>query len=1409
MDIDLLSSYLPMDRRHALAAGRALDDRTAGAVLFTDISGFTPLTASLLHALGPQRGAEELGRLLDGVYGALLAPVHAHGGSVIGFAGDSFVALFTVEPAAHAAACALALRPALASCAAPTLPDGQALPLSIRTTVSVGPLRRFLVGDPRHQQIDVLAGGPLDRVAQAQQATVPGEVVLDRAAAELLGARLRVREWRGDLAVAAGLREEVPPAPWPPLPRDALSPEQLRPFLLPPVYQRLAGGQGEFLSELRPAVALFLRFGGLDYGRPDAGPRLDAFIRWVQEVLDRCGGALLQLVTGDKGSYLYAAFGAPVAHEDDAVRAVAAAVELRQPPPALAYSSPVQIGVSQGWVRAGSYGSRYRRTYAALGDEVNVAARLMQAAAPGEVRCSERVYLAARPRWEMEPQPPLLIKGKEQPLAVYRPRERLPETAARAVVPLVGRQAEMATLAGLLAEIGAGRRRVLLLEGEAGLGKSRLLQEFAALARGQGARFLLGAAQSIEQHTPYRAWRDLLAALFDLPEGAPRPGQQCHVQDSVRAFNPALLERLPLLNDILALDLPETALTRSFDPQLRCESLTTLVIELLRHAAEAGPLVLALEDAHWLDALSWDLALAVARALRERPVLLLLALRPLETPLLPAYETLAGLDGTRRLGLETLPAGEMVALAAARLGVDVGALPPAVAELIGERAGGNPFFAEEIAYALRDTGILQVVGGAAVLQADSAALVASVPDTIEGAVLARIDRMPPEKQLTLKVAAVIGRTFLFRTLRDIHPQQALADLLRGHLEEFARRDLASLDALEPELTYIFKHIITQQVAYETLLFAQRRELHRTVASWHERSGAENLGPYYPLLAYHWGLAEDRDQERRYARLAGERAAAQYAGADALNYLNRALELTPADAAGERYTLLLTRERVYDRQGARAAQRQDLAALERLARVLGDARRRAEVALRQASCAEATSDYAATIVLARRSVRLARVAHDDASEVAGLLRWGVALWRQGDFAGARRKVEQALRLARLGHHLPLEAESARVLGVIALDQGDLDRAEKLLDQNLQACRQAGDRQAEGRTLSNLGIVFSRRGDYAQAREHYERALGLSQEVGDRRNERIALNNLGISMQLQGDYGGARRCFEEVLRIARETGDLEGEGLALGNLGDVCDYQSDYPRAREYYREAVAISRSIGQRYVLGWMLGNLGNASTSLGQYTQAQEEYAQALQAIREMGDRQGEGFVLANQALLAHHVGDGRAAESYGRQALRLTQEVGDRLNQGYAWTNLGHALAQLGRPTEAAAAYREALEIRRQMGHGNLAAESLAGLVCAQLALGELGPAYAGVEEILPSLSAPLLEGTDDPLRIVWSCYRVLQAEQDPRAEQVLARAQRLLQEQAERIAAPAERRTFLEGIAVHREILAAAPAGPARLP
>ena len=532
-----------------------------------------------------------------------------------------------------------------------------------------------------------------------------------------LGAAPPIVEWRedarGKIAVVGQYKTLVAHRPWPQT--TVLAAETARPWLLPPVYAHLQHAPERFLAELRNSVTVFVRFSGIDFDHDDeAGEKLNTYVCQVQDVLTRYDGFLLQITMGDKGGYLHASFGAPVAHEDDGERAATAAIEICEVTDALGYLDPAQIGISSGLVHSGAYGSPERSTYGVIGNDVNISARLMAAAEPGQILVSTGAQAMLAESFMLAPLPPLALKGLREPLAVWALKRRLAagdvSAGDAANREMISREAEQQLIDDALSELQAGQSSVMVIEGEAGIGKSLLIQE---LIRTAGAlddsdgnlavpSVLAGYGDAVEQSTPYYAWRPIFEKAFGLTDGV---ATTVEARDRVvEMLDPDERHLAPLLNVILPLDLPETPLIEQIVGEARQDNIHQLLVGVLQRLAGVNPLVLIIDDAQWLDSVSWTLARRVQRDVE--PLLLVLVTRPMgdETP--QTYAALCQLPNVRPVLLDALPPGAIDQLVSRRLGVS--SLPPQIAGLIRDKAEGHPFFSEELAYALRDRGLIAV-----------------------------------------------------------------------------------------------------------------------------------------------------------------------------------------------------------------------------------------------------------------------------------------------------------------------------------------------------------------------------------------------------------------------------------------------------------------------------------------------------------------------------------------------------------------------------------------------------------------------------------------------------------------------------------------------------------------------------
>lgn len=868
--LESLATFIAMDRRLAFSRGETLPRQSVGSVLLADVSGFTLLTETLAKVLGSQLGPEALSRHLDSVYSRLIAEVHACRGSVVTFSGDAITCWIDGGDGRCATASALAMQQRMAELPPVEVPGRPPVRLAVKVAVAHGTVSRLLVGAPHVHTFDVIAGPPLDRASAAESLARQGEVLVDSRVVESLGGDGEVTEWRQDaeghrFAVVVRFEPRSPRRPsWPDVASGTLGEEQVRPFLDPEIYHRLSHGQAPYLAELRSVVPLFLSFGGFDFENDASAPeRLDRYVRTIQAVVHRRGGSLIDLTTCAREIYLFAAFGAPIAHEDDAARAVAAALELRDLSLTTPGLSNPRIGLSQGRLYAGPSGSARRRTYTALGDETNLAARLMAQARGGQILASDRVARAAS-GFRFQALQTLTLKGKQEPMTLHEvlgPRCEIErETASNGHLPLVGRQRECELLGCRLYRLIERKEPALvILEGDAGIGKSRLVEHLLEVTATLGLEAFAGAADAIENATPYYAWRPIWRRLFALEterldaEGPP-------TADRARKIVGALdgsrwLQLAPLLNPILDLDLPPTELSAELQGRDRAESTRQLLLALLRHFAARRPLLLVVEDAHWLDSASWELVETLASTCQDLPLVLVLATRGSALREGTAARRLLERPGTHHLHLEPLSPTHVLELVRQCLGVTD--LPAPLVDFLHEKSDGNPFFSEELALALRDAGWIRVAGDRCRLAPEVGDLQSlPLPATVEGVVASRLDRLSAPEQLTVKVASVIGRIFSRELLHDVYPKANTRPPLDAHLDRLEQLEIARPYRGKSSGDYIFKHVLTREAAYRRLVPAQRRELHRAIARWLEDHRPFSRAQLDPLLAHHWTRAAE-------------------------------------------------------------------------------------------------------------------------------------------------------------------------------------------------------------------------------------------------------------------------------------------------------------------------------------------------------------------------------------------------------------------------------------------------------------------------------------------------------------------------------------------------------------------------
>ena len=1004
------------------------------------------------------------------------------------------------------------------------------------------------------------------------------------------------------------------------------------------------------------------------------------------------------------GDGIMALFGAPIAHEDHAARAVRAALAIGEALGRLGQEVErdrgimfrVRQGLNTGLVVVGSIGNDLRMDYTAVGDTTNVAARMLQAAEPGRILVTESTRRLVSDQFDMESMGSLAVKGRREPVRAWlvksvRPsRTRVEARADLGLTPFVGRENERRVLWDCFAEARAGRGQVVFVVGEPGIGKSRLLHEFRR-SLGTEATWLEGRCVSFGRSAALHPVIDLLRRWFGIDEGDDESAMRDKIEAHVEALGKDLRASAPFVKYLLSIDAGDTTVA-AMEPQHRRGETFDALRRLIARAAARRPHVIVFEDLHWVDQATEEFLLSLADLVPRSQLLQVCTYRP-------GYAQSFG-DRTyyTRLVLGALSSRDSAVLAERMLHSD--RLPEPLQALIGEKAEGNPFFVEEVVASLRESGTLRLSDGTwTVTGAVDRAL---VPDTIQDVIMSRIDRLREPAKRMLQIAAVIGREFPGQLLHRVaHPENEDGDAI----SELKASELIYERGELPEVAYTFKHALTQEVAYGSLLIQHRRTLHERIARAIEESYTDRLSEHYEVLALHFQRAEAPTKALEYLMKAGDKAAKAFATRVALGLYEEA---------------------------------------EEVARALGDrVRPETWIALHRAKFElyVLLSDFDRARVEGERALEVARVsmaARAEGEVLAGMSMASV-LAHQFD-----RALDEARQAVAIGERLkaPQIVAAASLATVFTLEvTGRLDEAAAAVDRVFAITRASGDvvneasalifaaelkhwedrfaeasaMYAEGMTLGRRhnvmvalleggfmwGVNLTAHGRYDEAIAVFEEGLALAEKVGDENYTPRYLNSLGRLYFECGDLGRAEDLNRRAAEGARRRHDDESIANADLNLADIVLARGDHVLAREMLQEAhrkmnhPATSEWGRWRYSMH-LFASLGEAALAASDLDEARRFSDTCLDlAVR----RRSPKYVVCGWRLrgeLAAMRNDHDGAQQALREALRRAEETGSPSARWRAQAALGRVHAGRGKPDAAHAAYAAGREVLQELMRG-----------------------------------------------------------------------------------------------------------------
>ena len=1015
------------------------------------------------------------------------------------------------------------------------------------------------------------------------------------------------------------------------------------------------------------------------------------------------------------GDQILALFGAPIALEDAPQRALRAGLEMRESlgeinrvineryPGTVAEPLSAHIGINTGVVVWGEVGPDH--TVDVMGDAVNVAARLEHLSQAGEVLVSEETWRLGGSGFEFVAQGEQALGGREQKVALYQLVGLRGITAPRREVELVGREKEMGMLREVLEEAREGKSRAVGVVGEAGMGKSRLVMEFAEQAGGEKATVLQAHCLSYGGNMAYLPFAELTKRYFKIDENDVESTGLRKIEAGLGGLG-CPREDVHSVGAMLGYEASRAALQHLRADERR-GAISRATERFLGGLAERGAVMVFLDDVHWIDETSRDLLEMLLQQMREKPVMFVFAFRP------GLAHSWAELEGYREMTLERLSGDDSERLLERLL--ERYSLDGRVKRQVLARSQGNPLCMVEIVRSLQEA------GGATLSDEALEGLLRKIPGTLWDIIMTRIDALEPSLKEMVRAASVVGREFSKKVLAGV---TNLGD--EGVVRELRRLAAVEIVRARPETEeeeWEFEHPMAQEVAYENLILGDRRRLHVRVAEVTEMLyTGEARRQKAEILARHYYEGRVPDKAAEYSCLVAERARENFAYPEALTFCARALEmletLPSSDKARElRIRALRTQGRVWQFQGRAQEARENFTSGLRLAREIGDATLFADAHFNLGHAEfslgeiEKAKEY---FTLALRQWEKLEVNDQVAVSHVGI---GSCLYLLGDHEGALRHYEESINLQReLG--IPEDPSAVNNAGDIYLSMGDFVRAVESYEKALELSRARGreDKRGEAYASLNLAVALEGQGGHRESVEPAKRALGLADEMGEKFLQSLVNCEMAHFLLHLGRLEEALEHGERALALAEEIGSQEYAGQAKAFLARIWLEVGEEEKALKMVRETGAEAERVGIKRIVAlasWVEGEV--AGFWGGDWSAARECYDKARLIFQRMKMRKEEAMTALGAAGAEGRLGNPEKAEQEALRALEEFEKMGSKDGMMVGFFTLGQIYEAGERYEPASDYYERSLEMARKIQEPCFECKALLGLSRAAAGRGE----------------------------------------------------------------------------------------------
>lgn len=1216
--------------------------------LFIDLSGFTPLTEVLMRK--GHLGAERLSNILNEIFEPLVQLMYARGGFIPYFAGDAFTAIFPVQDQEQSALDFIQTAAMARELFQRRENQFDGFTIGLKFGLSYGNVDWGIVG--RSKKSFYFKGWAIDRCAYCQTQAQDQDIVIDGSLLALIPDNtFELEPLENDIYKVKG-HLDIPAFPAQSQLAE-LSKEIALQFLPKAVVDYKQEG------EFRPVVSIFISFEGVDTHED-----LNTLSDVVLEQADTFSAYFKEIDFGDKGGVATIFFGAPTAFENNVSRALEFVLSL---------TDNLQGKIKEGWLfrvgmtvgiaYTGIVGGQERCQYACVGNRVNLAARLMSKAEWGDILVDEEIQKAQG--FIFKHKGDIKYKGIKGNVPTYSLEGRNFDLTPKYQGKLIGRAEELTSIIDFAQPLFEYRNAgVVYLFGEAGVGKSRLAYELRSILLESGR--LQWRMCRVDQilRKPFNPFIYFLRNYFKQSQEESLEDNQ---QNFERIFQQLLValqtinkeaseqarQELERTKDILAALVglhQEDSLWEQLDAKGRYLNTIWSIINLLLAESLIKPLILELEDSHWIDDSSMELIQELTRQMPYYPILLFINSRYADDgskpyPLSPEVAKKIALPFLE-VNLNNLSAKGVRAFAENKL---EGPIAEEFQALLLRTTNNNPFYVEQMIAYFKESNLVIKKQGEWTIEDEHIKL----SNSINAILTARIDRLSEEVKEMVKAAAVIGREFDIPVLSEVLRSQRGTSLMR---DEIQTAEKVQIWRAVNELRYIFRHSLLREAVYSMQLQTRLKQLHLYIAQAIEQLYASRLEGRYVDLAFHYGQAEAHEKTAEYLRKAADHARRNYQNHLALEYYQKLLDHLGQKA--DRTIAIETQlkrgkllELIGNWEDSEEAFNTALELSEKAAdqMLLGQSNNQlGHLLMLRGAYAEALEHLNIAV-----DIFESMGDHIGAAKVQGNL--GNLHLRQGEYLSAKAAFETCMSSDYLQSASSAGAQIVANLGLTHMNLGELEEGVQAIEERLDLYQKANDKQGLATLLVNLGIVQYAKGDYKGAQKSYEQGIELCQELGNKQLYSIALGSLGLVIQEQGDYKEAMELFQKDLDLTEELGDKQGIAIALGLIGDLLKIQGDFYQSVEYLEKNLALCEELGYQKGIAKAVNTLGDVYYFRKEYEQSLHFYDRAIALTRKISHKMVLCSSLIEKGLVLIKMRDTAALLRVVEEALDLAAELGN----------------------------------------------------------------------------------------------------------------------------------------------------------